>query len=116
MTYPDQNIDKISAREIVLYTANHGDIHRQMTSMVLKALAKRKINGTYSHTMAVKAWTNVIEEGLRRYSKEFGKTSLNPISREYAGKQLQEEMQSDLDYITGELKAKKDSKSTHKKR
>jgi len=107
MVFKDQNIDKVFAREIVLYTMNHPDIHRQMTSMVLKALARRKINGTYNHEMALKAWINVIEEGIRKYSRSFGKVTLNPITREYAGKDLQIVMKDDLEEIVAQMRALK---------
>jgi hypothetical protein len=109
MVFRDNTISKDDAREIVLYTTNHPDIHRQMTSMVLKALGRRKINGTYNHTMATKAFSNIIVEGIKRYSKDFGKVSLNPITREYAAKMMQSELQSDLDYIVKEMRIKKKS-------
>lgn len=73
--------DATAARELNLYTVNNGDLHRQMTQSIIKALARRLANGTYDAAQAPKAWRNLADRAAQLYSKEHGPCSFNVATR-----------------------------------
>lgn len=88
MAYRDPHVDEVVARELYLYISNDGQLYRQMTNPITQMLARRKVNKTYKAELAVKAYENLVEEGIRKYSKEYGKITANPATRNAAAKEL----------------------------
>lgn len=62
------------ATELKLYIDNDGDLHRQMTTSILKNLVTKRARGEYEHDLAVKAFGYLVEAGAKKYAKEFGGT------------------------------------------
>lgn len=107
MAYKDPHVDKVVARELSLFISNDGQLYRQMTRPIILALSRRHINKTYKADMAVKAWENLVEEGIRRYSKEYGKITANPATRNEAAKDLQQEWQGEINETVSHMAALK---------
>ena len=61
-----------------------------MIHPITLALARRIVNKTYNAELSVKAYENLVEEGIRKYSKRYGKIIANPSTRNHAAKQLKE--------------------------
>lgn len=90
MVYKDTHIDKVVSRELEIYIENSSNLYRQMINPITLALARRIVNKTYNAELSVKAYENLVMEGIRQYSKEYGKITANPITRNYTAKQLKE--------------------------
>lgn len=90
MVYKDTQIDKVVSRELEIYIENSSDLYRQMVLPITMMLARRIVNKTYNADLSVKAYENLVMEGIRKYSKEYGKITANPITRNYTAKQLKE--------------------------
>lgn len=111
MAYQDPRVDNTVARELAIYVANSGELYRQMTRPVILALSRRRVNKTYDAKLAVKAWENVAEEAVKRYSKEYGKITANPATRNAAAKEMMEDWEGEIRDTTSEmLKLKKAGK------
>jgi hypothetical protein len=107
MAYKDPHVDKVIARELSLFISNDGQLYRQMLKPIILNLARRHINKTYNADMAVKAWENLVEEGIRSYSKQHGKIVANPATRNAAAKDLQQEWQGELNETVAHMAALK---------
>lgn len=59
------------ATELLLYTQNDGDIYRQRVSSIQKNLEKKWQSGKYDHSKAWKIWMYALEDGAKKYAKEF---------------------------------------------
>jgi hypothetical protein len=112
MAYRDPRVDEVIARELAIYVANSGDLYRQMTRPTILALSRRRVNKTYDAKLAVKAWENIAEEAIKRYTKEYGKIVANPATRNAAAKEMMEDWDGEIRDTTAEmLKLKKAGKA-----
>ncbi len=67
-----QEVSEDDVRELVLFIDNDGDLYRQMTTPIMKNLAKKMLKGTYNHELAVKGWGHLANAGAKKYTQEFG--------------------------------------------
>lgn len=67
-------IDKHAMRELELYIDNDGQLYRSQYMPILKNLSNKKKKGRYNGQLAVKAFLNLVDNGARKYVKEFGGT------------------------------------------
>lgn len=65
-------VDEDGARELQLYIENDSKLYHQQFLPIVKNLMKRRANGTYDHEKAAKLFLYLVDEGARRYYKEFG--------------------------------------------
>ena len=68
----NEGADKHAARELELYIDNDGQLYSQRIEPVLKNLSKKHAKGKYDHKLAVKLWMYTVDEGAKKYHKEFG--------------------------------------------
>lgn len=71
--------DKYAVNEIVLFIENDSTLYRQMYQPIVKNYAKRVVKGTYNKELAIKGVVGLVNEGIRRYRREFGEAG----AREY---------------------------------
>lgn len=65
-------IDNRAVHEIVLYIENDATLYHRMYTPIVKNYARKKINGTYNQTLAVKGVVHLVNEGIYKYRKEIG--------------------------------------------
>jgi hypothetical protein len=59
-------------RELRLFVDNDSDLYRQQTTPIHNNLKRKIAKGIYDHTKAVKLWQYLVDNGARKYVKEFG--------------------------------------------
>lgn len=59
------------AQELVLFIENDGDLYRQRTVPIMKNLANKAAQGKYDHGKSIKLWMYLMDDGAKRYAKEF---------------------------------------------
>lgn len=64
-------LDEIALRELDLYIENEGSLYAQKKA-IFANLQKKAKAGTYNPVLAAKLWAYWVEEGSKRYRKEFG--------------------------------------------
>jgi hypothetical protein len=62
----------VEARELQLYIENDGELYTQRQVPIQKNLSRKFKNGTYDSEKAVKLWMYLVEDGARKYKKDFG--------------------------------------------
>ena len=60
------------ARELELYIENDADLYRQQTTPIQKNLTKKHAAGKYDSKLAQKLWRYLVDNGAKKYVKEFG--------------------------------------------
>lgn len=68
----EQVIDEPLARELAITIENDGNLYRQMYEPIAKNYARKMAKCTYDKDKAIKGIVNLVDEGLRRYKKDFG--------------------------------------------
>jgi|WetSurMetagenome_2_1015567.scaffolds.fasta_scaffold53541_6 hypothetical protein len=103
MAYRDPRVDDVIARELYFYISNNGQLYRQQTRPIALALARRKVNKSYDPTLAVKAYENLVETGIKMYSREHGKITANPATRNKAAKLLFDEYREEVNETADQM-------------
>lgn len=67
-----ESMDKVAVDELVLYIENDGDLYRQRTSPIIANMKRKFKKGTYDAELAVKAYMYLVDDGAKKYAKEFG--------------------------------------------
>lgn len=80
--------DHITARELVLYIENDGTLYRQMYRPIVQNYAKKVVKRKYNRQLAVKGVVNLVNEGIRRYRKEFGLSQVSAATKHAAAKTI----------------------------
>ena len=61
----------IGAHELELYIVNDGQIYERSLMPIYKNLATKKARGEYVHDLAIKAFMYTVNEGAKRYTREY---------------------------------------------
>lgn len=68
----DEDIDIHAARELYLFIENDYDLYRQRRRPIEITLSKKKKKGTYDAERAVKAFKYLVDDGAKKYQREYG--------------------------------------------
>lgn len=64
--------DEIAAKEIELYLENDEDLYRQQFLPIIENIKRKMKSGRYDHSLAPKLWMYFVDNGVKKYIKEFG--------------------------------------------
>jgi hypothetical protein len=64
--------DTHAANELRLYIDNDRDLYRQQTTSIIKNVQRKLKSGKYDHTKAPKLFSYLVDNGVKKYIKEFG--------------------------------------------
>ena len=67
--------DPVAARELELYIENEAALvgpGNTIGQAIMRNLAGKILRGTYDRTKSWKAWSHLVDEGAKRYTREFG--------------------------------------------
>lgn len=57
--------------ELKLFIDNDGQLHRQQTTSIIKNLQRKISKGVFDKSKAEKLWMYLVENGAKKYSREF---------------------------------------------
>jgi len=84
-----QPVDDVAKRELELYIENTSELYPQKQAIIAN-LQKKRAKGKYDPEKAPKLWEYWVDEGARRYQREFGSDS--PIFNRATKRALAEEL------------------------
>jgi hypothetical protein len=93
----------IEARELLLYIENDGDLYRQRIVPIQKNLKRKMDKGIYEPEKAIKLWMYLVQDGAKKYQKEFGNSKrfgsmFSKQDKEQVAKELAEQYEQEVDY------------------
>jgi len=102
----NEAVDKTTVRELVLYITNDSQLYRQRTQPIIKNLSNKVGKATYDGVKAIKAFMNLVNDGIKKYEKEhagkgFAK-GLDKKTKESIAQEL-------LDYYTEQIGESKEA-------
>lgn len=65
-------VDETAARELELYIENDSQLYRQQFTPIVKLLIKHRAKGTYDPVKAIKLFMYLMDNGAKKYVREFG--------------------------------------------
>ena len=72
--------DETQVRELELFTENDGDIYKSRLNPIYKNLAKKQEKGNYDEQKAQKLYLYAVNDGAKKYEKEFGTNGVKIFS------------------------------------
>ena len=86
---------KDEARELKLYIDNDGDLYKQRLIPIVKNIQRKMKSGKYDHNKAPKLWKYLVDDGAKKYAKEFpgvkfSKVVKDAVAQEYADEYYEE--------------------------
>ena len=90
-------VDEHGARELQLYIDNDSRLYHQQFLPIVKNLMKRRAKGVYDREKAAKLFLYLVDEGARRYYKEFGSpgAKFNLATRWQVAKELRDSFEAE---------------------
>jgi hypothetical protein len=67
-----EGLDATAARELKLYIENDRDLYKQQIVPIIKNVQRKMKSGKYDHRQAPKLWMYLVDNGAKKYVKEFG--------------------------------------------
>ena len=67
-----ESSDEHAETELKLYIENDRDLYRQQIVPIIKNVQKKMKSGKYDHAQAPKLWLYLVDNGAKKYVKEFG--------------------------------------------
>ncbi len=111
--------NKHAVHEIVLYIENDSTLYRRMYQPIVKNLAAKVIKKTYKHDLAVKGVVHLVNEGIRKYRKEFGLEGardyglgpgVSQATKEAAAREILRGMTEEIRSVVKQIKTKRGKK------
>jgi len=68
----NEALDREAVRELQLYIENDSDLYRRQIIPIVKNIQRKMKSGKYDHTKAPKLWMYLVDNGAKKYVKEFG--------------------------------------------
>lgn len=68
----DEMILNVEEEEIFLFIDNDGEIYRGSITPLINNYTRRLVKGDLDAVKAVKGFTHPVEEGMKKYAREFG--------------------------------------------
>ena len=88
----------IEMRELKMYIENDGQLYRQRYTPIEKNLTKKMQKGNYDSKLAIKAFMYLVNDGAKKYVKDFGgdaKTMFSKKDRLEVAKEFAEEFETE---------------------
>lgn len=67
-----EGIDETAMRELELFIDNDADLYCQQVIPMILNVARKLNKGTYDDTLAPKLWQYLVDNGAKKYNKQFG--------------------------------------------
>ena len=67
-----EGLDAHAARELKLYIEQDRDLYRQQIVPIIKNVQRKMKSGKYDHAQAPKLWLYLVDNGAKKYIKDYG--------------------------------------------
>ena len=101
-TYIQENW-KAEATELKLYIDNDADLYRQKLVPIVKNIQRKMKSGKYDHKKAPKLWKYLVDEGAKKYSKEFPGVKFDKKVKEYVAQEYADEYKDEIEAQGGSM-------------
>ena len=89
--------------ELKLYIDNDGDLYRQRLVPIVKNIQRKMKSGKYDHSKAPKLWMYLVDDGAKKYSKEFPGVKFDRKVRQYVAQEFADEYKDEIEAQDGQM-------------
>ena len=96
-------VDKDMVIELKLYIENDGDLYKQKIIPIVKNIQRKMKSGKYDHKKAPKLWMYLVDEGAKKYAKEFPGVKFSKQERLAVAQEFADEYKDEIEAQDGEM-------------
>jgi hypothetical protein len=96
-------VDKHMVSELKLYIENDADLYRQRLVPIVKNIQKKMKSGKYDHKKAPKMWMYLVNDGVKKYVKEFPGVKFSKQEKEAVAQEFADEYKDEIEAQDGAM-------------
>ena len=96
-------VDKDMVIELKLYIENDAMLYKQKLVPIVKNIQKKMKSGKYDHKKAPKLWIYLVDEGAKKYQKEFPGVKFSKQEKEAVAQEYADEYRDEIEAQDGEM-------------
>ena len=96
-------VDKDMVIELKLYIENDGDLYKQKIIPIVKNIQKKMKSGKYDHKKAPKLWKYLVDDGAKKYEKEFPGVKFSKQEKEAVAQEYADEYRDEIEAQDGAM-------------
>ena len=94
---------KAEAIELKLYIENDGDLYKQRLIPIVKNIQRKMKSGKYDHSKAPKLWKYLVDDGAKKYAKEYPGVKFDKKVKEYVAQEFANEYKDEIEAQDGKM-------------
>ncbi len=94
---------KDEANELKLYIENDANLYKQRLIPIVKNIQRKMKSGKYDHSKAPKLWMYLVDDGAKKYSKEFPGVKFDKKVRQYVAQEFADEYKDEIEAQGGSM-------------
>ena len=102
----NESSDEHAETELKLYIENDPQLYRRQIVPIIKNIQRKMKSGKYDHTKAPKLWMYLVDNGAKKYVKEFGgdvRSQFPKDVRQSVAVQFANEYRAEIEIQGGEM-------------
>ena len=96
-------VDKDMVIELKLYIENDGDLYKQKIIPIVKNIQRKMKSGKYDHKKAPKLWKYLVDDGAKKYQKEFPGVKFSRQEKDAVAQEFADEYKDEIEAQDGEM-------------
>ena len=96
-------VDKNMVIELKLYIDNDADLYRQRLVPIVKNIQRKMKSGKYDHKKAPKLWKYLVDDGAKKYQKEFPGVKFSKQEKEMVAQEFADEYKDEIEAQGGSM-------------
>jgi|TARA_B110001454_G_scaffold94533_1_gene89868 hypothetical protein len=92
---------KDEAVELKMFIDNDPDLYRQRLIPIVKNIQKKMKSGKYDHSKAPKLWKYLVDDGAKKYAKEFPGVKFDKKVKDYVAQEFADEYKDEIESQDG---------------
>lgn len=96
-------VDKHMVDELKLFIDNDGQLYKQRLVPIVKNIQKKMKSGKYDHKKAPKLWKYLVDDGAKKYQKEFPGVKFSRQEKDVVAQEFADEYKDEIEAQDGAM-------------
>ena len=96
-------VDKHMVDELKLFIDNDGQLYKQRLIPIVKNIQKKMKSGKYDHKKAPKLWKYLVDDGAKKYQKEFPGVKFSRQEKDVVAQEFADEYKDEIEAQDGAM-------------
>ena len=96
-------VDKDMVIELKLFIDNDSQLYKQRLIPIVKNIQKKMKSGKYDHKKAPKLWKYLVDDGAKKYQKEFPGVKFSRQEKDAVAQEFADEYKDEIEAQDGEM-------------